>query len=77
MATSIQLEKRTKAKLEKLKIFPRESYDDVVNRLLNVTEEDEGILSEKTIKDLEEGVADIKAGRVYTSEQVKKKLGLK
>lgn len=77
MATSIQLEKRTKAKLEKMKIFPRESYDDVVNRLLNVTEEDEGILSEKTIKDLEEGVADIKAGRVYTSEQVKKKLGLK
>ena len=77
MVTSIQLEKRTKAKLEKLKIFPRESYDDVVNRLLNVTEEDEGILSEKTIKDLEEGVADIKAGRVYTSEQVKKKLGLK
>ncbi len=77
MVTSIQLEKRTKAKLEKLKIFPRESYDDVVNRLLNVTEEDEGILSEKTIRDLEEGVADIKAGRVYTSEQVKKKLGLK
>ena len=77
MSTSIQLEKRTKAKLEKLKIFPRESYDDVVNRLLNVTEEDEGILSEKTIRDLEEGVADIKAGRVYTSEQVKKKLGLK
>ena len=77
MVTSIQLEKRTKAKLEKMKIFPRESYDDVVNRLLNVTEEDEGILSEKTIRDLEEGVADIKAGRVYTSEQVKKKLGLK
>ena len=77
MATSIQLEKRTKAKLEKMKIFPREPYDDVVNRLLNAVGEDEGILSEKTIKDLEEGVADIKAGRVYTSEQVKKKLGLK
>ena len=77
MVTSIQLEKRTKAKLEKLKIFPRESYDNVVNRLLNAVGEDEGILSEKTIKDLEEGVADIKAGRVYTSEQVKKKLGLK
>ena len=77
MATSIQLEKRTKAKLEKMKIFPREPYDDVVNRLLNAVGEDEDILSEKTIRDLEEGVADIKAGRVYTSEQVKKKLGLK
>ncbi|MCH7647869.1 MAG: hypothetical protein IIA83_04605 [Thaumarchaeota archaeon] len=77
MVTSIQLEKRTKAKLEKMKIFPREPYDDVVNRLLNAVGEDEGILSEKTIRDLEEGVADIKAGRVYTSEQVKKKLGLK
>ena len=60
-----------------MKIFPREPYDDVVNRLLNAVGEDEGILSEKTIRDLEEGVADIKAGRVYTSEQVKKKLGLK
>ena len=33
-------------------------------------------LSKAVIKNIEEGIADIKAGRVYTSEQVKKKLGL-
>ncbi|MEM2786629.1 MAG: hypothetical protein QXW37_00145 [Candidatus Nitrosotenuis sp.] len=77
MVTSIQLENKTKARLEKMKIFPKESYDDVVNRLLNIAEDDEGILSPQTIKDIEEGLADIKAGRVYASEQVKKKLGLK
>ena len=77
MVTSIQLENKTKARLEKMKAFPKESYDDVVNRLLNITEDDEGILSKQTIKNIEQGIADIKAGRVYTSEQVKKRLGLK
>jgi len=77
MATTIQLGKKTKAKLEKMKIFSRESYDDVVNRLVNIVEEEEDALSKETIKNIEEGLADIKAGRVYTSKQVKKKLGLK
>jgi len=35
------------------------------------------MLSKDLIKNIEEGIADIEAGRVYTSEQVKKKLGLK
>ena len=77
MVTSIQLENKTKARLDKMKVFPKESYNDVVTRLINVVEDDEGVLSEQTIKNIEEGLADIKAGRVYTSEQVKKKLGLK
>jgi predicted transcriptional regulator len=77
MVTSIQLENKTKTRLDKMKAFPKESYNDVVNRLINVVEDDEDILSKQAIKDIEEGLADIKAGRVYTSDQVKKKLGLK
>lgn len=77
MVTSIQIDNKTKSKLEKLKVFPKETYDDVVQRLINIAEDDEGVLSQKTVKDIEKGLADIKAGRVYTSEQVKKKLGLK
>ena len=76
MATSIQLEKRTKAKLEKMKIFPREPYDDVVNRLLNMTEEDEGVLSEQAIKDLEEALDDVRKKRLLSHKQVKRKHGL-
>lgn len=55
---------------------PRETYETVIARLLKNTQED-NVLSKAIIKNIEDGVADIKAGRVYTSEQVKKKLGLK
>jgi len=54
---------------------PRETYEAVIARLLKITQDD--VLSREVIKNIEEGVADIKAGRVYTSEQVKKRLGLK
>jgi len=55
---------------------PGETYESVINRLLKSNQQDE-ILNEETIKNIEEGIADIKAGRVYTSEQVRQKLGLK
>ncbi len=77
MVTSIQLENKTKARLEKRKSFPKESYDDVVNRLLNVVEDDEGVLSKHTIKNIEKSLAEIKAGKVISHKDVKQKLGLK
>lgn len=77
MVTTIQLENKTKARLEKLKSFPKESYDDVVNRLLNIAEDDEGILSKQTIKNIEKSLAEIKAGKVIPHKDVKQKLGLK
>jgi len=76
MVTSIQLENKTKSKLNKMKIFPKESYDDVVNKLINIAEDDEGVLSKSTIKDLEEALDDVKKGRLLSHSQVKKKLGL-
>lgn len=56
MVTIIELPNKTKLKLDKLKVFPRESYDDVVNRLINVAQDDEEILSKKTIRDLEKSL---------------------
>lgn len=76
MATSIQVEKEIKARLDKLKNHPRETYNEVLTRLLKNARGDD-VLSKETIKNIEQGLADIKAGRVHTSEQVKKKLGLK
>ena len=76
MVTSIQLENKTKSKLNKMKIFSKESYDDVVNKLINIAEDDEGVLSKSTIKDLEEALDDVKKGRLLSHNQVKKKLGL-
>jgi predicted transcriptional regulator len=74
--STIKLSKKLKNELRKQMNHPRETYEAVIARLLKITQEDD-VLSEEVIKNIEEGVADIKAGRVYTSEQVKKKLGLK
>lgn len=76
MVTSIQLENKTKARLDKMKVFPKESYNEVVNRLINVAEDDEGVLSEQTIKDLEKALSEVKNGKLLSHNQVKQKHGL-
>lgn len=75
MVTSIQLENKTKTKLEKMKIFPRESYNDVINRLLRISQDDD-VLDETTIRDLEDALDDVKKGRLISHKKVKQKHGL-
>lgn len=74
--STIKLSKKIKNDLKKQMNHPGETYEIVIARLLKISHEDD-ILSKATIKNIEDGIADIKAGRVYTSEQVKKRLGLK
>lgn len=74
--STIKLSKKLIDDLKKQMNHPKETYEIVIARLLKFTQEDD-ILSDEVIKNIEEGVEDIKAGRVYTSEQVKKRLGLK
>ena len=76
MVTTIQLDKVTKDKLKKLKIHPRESYNKVIERLL-AFRTDEGELSEQTIKDIEQSLEDIRAGRTLSMKQVKHRLNVK
>ncbi|MEM2990304.1 MAG: hypothetical protein QXQ02_03885 [Halobacteria archaeon] len=76
MVTTIQLEERIKKKLEEMKIHPRETYSKVIERLIRLSEEEEE-LSAETIKNIEQALEDIKKGRVYSTEKVKKKLGIK
>ena len=51
MVTNIQLENKIKIKLEKMKMFPRESCNDVVIRLMKIAEDDY-VLDANTTKDL-------------------------
>lgn len=74
--STIKLSKKLKNDLRKQMNHPGETYETVIARLLKITQQDD-MLSDEVIKNIEEGVADIKAGRVYTSDQVKRKLGLK
>ena len=76
MATTIQIDEKTKELLEKLKIHKRESFNEVI-RDLATTKFDSEPLSEEEIKDVEKSLEEIKSGRYYTHEQVKKKLNLK
>ena len=76
MVTSIQLENKTKARLDKMKVFPKESYNDVVNRLINVVEDDEGALSEQTIKNLEKALSEVRNDELLSHNQIKRKHGL-
>ncbi|WP_157928333.1 hypothetical protein [Candidatus Nitrosotalea okcheonensis] len=74
--STIKLSKKLKNDLRKQMNHPGETYEMVIARLLKITQEGD-VLSDEVIRNIEEGIADIKAGRVYTSDQVKRKLGLK
>ncbi len=74
--STIKLSKKTKNELKKQMYHSGETYESVIKRLLESLQQDD-FLSPQVIKNIEEGIADIKAGRVYSSEQVKKRLGLK
>ncbi len=64
----------TKALLDDLKRTPRETYDDVVRRLAESAYDDEPMTPEE-IEAVEEGIADLKAGRVRTLDEIMKECG--
>ena len=77
MPTSIQIEKEVKERLDKFKNHPRETYNEVLARMIRIMSEEDAKLSPKTIKNIEKSLAEIKAGKVYSHKDVKKRLGLK
>jgi predicted S18 family serine protease len=74
--TTIQVSSGTKNVLESLKDFPRETYEDVINKLIGIIAEENMELSEQTKKDIDTARKEIKAGKFYTATEVKKRLGL-
>ena len=75
MVTTIQLRPETKSRLDALKMHPRESYDETLNRLLDMAYDPEP-LSEETLQQIEEGIADIRAGRYRSLDDIAQELGL-
>ena len=71
--TTICLDPKIKDMLKDLKSHPEESYNSVVERLVNMSYDHEP-LSDETIKKIEEGLKDIKEGKYYTHEEVWKQL---
>jgi len=69
--TTIQLSQEMKRVLESMKLHPRESYEEVLERLL----EDLHELNEQTKKEIEQAIREIKAGKQRTHQQLKGELG--
>jgi len=78
MATTIQLSPETRDKLSRLKSSPRETYDEVLNKLLTLVPEgdEEGTYTQSFRVGLLSARLDLKEGRVVGHEKVKKRLGL-
>lgn len=74
MDTMVKLRKETVNRLKNLKEYERETYDEVIGKLIALKESE---LSMDDIKHIEEGLKDLKAGRVYSSDDVAKQLGIK
>jgi len=70
-ATTIQVTPRMARILAAMKLHPRETYNDVLERLL----EDLAELNDRTKRDIEQAVRAIKAGRSKTHEQVRAEMG--
>ena len=69
----MQIKKDFKERLNSLRLYPNESYDSVIRRLSELAEDEEP-LSRDAIERIEESLQDIKEGRIYTTEEVKKRL---
>jgi predicted transcriptional regulator len=70
--TTIQVSSKLVEILRTRKMYDKESYEQIIWDLI----EDSMELSEETKKHIEQARKDIKEGRIYTHEQVKKELGL-
>ena len=73
--TTIVIQKDLKSRLDEVKLHPRETYNDVIERLLECTVDDEP-LTEESLRAIEEGLVDIRKGRTVPMEEVMKELGI-
>ena len=79
MYTTIQVSGKTRARLAKLKASVRETYDELLNALLDLVPEgdEEGRYSNEFRASLLRGIADVRRGRTHSLASVEKELGLK
>jgi predicted transcriptional regulator len=74
--TTIQLSDATRQRIARHKSHPRQPYEDVINRALDLLEEDDLEITPAFAAKIAEGRRDVKAGRVYTTAELIKELGL-
>ena len=76
--TTIQVGKRTRARLMKMRFHPRQTYDELLNGLMDLVPkgDDEGEYTDAFRASLLRGLIDIRQGRTRSSAEVRKRLGI-
>jgi predicted CopG family antitoxin len=74
-ASTIYIREDLKERLQELKHHPKESYNDVIERLVKLCVDHEP-LSDEAIKGLEEALDDIKHRRLHTEEEIMAEFGI-
>lgn len=72
--TTVRIDRKVKASLDSLKNFKKESYSEVIERLVNSCSDDP--LSASEIEQIESSLEDIKKGRVLSMRMAEKKWGV-
>ena len=71
MATTIQIETEVREELSNMKIHTRETYNDVLERMIEDLQE----LNQETKKEIENALNEIKSGKSKKHEDLKKEMG--
>lgn len=72
MATTIQINEKIRDRLNELKIHNRETYNDVLKRILEDFEE----LNQKTKRELKKAIEEIESGSYKSLDEMITELGL-
>lgn len=77
-STTIKLSKKTKRELDRFREQPRETYEQVVRKLVQIadTARDEPSLSKEAVDAIDEARARIKSGTYVSEEEARKRLGM-
>ena len=86
MVTTIQLDEKTKAQLDKIKVHYRETYEELIRKLINVymnnyakeelIETLEIISDPDEMREIAEGIEAYRAGKGKTLKQLREEIGV-
>jgi predicted transcriptional regulator len=71
MVTTIQIREDIKLILTQMKLFERETYNDVLERLIEDVQE----INKETKKEIESAINEINSGKYITHEELAKEMG--
>ena len=69
----VEIDPKVKERLDHLKLHPEESYSDIIDRLASIALDEEP-LDPETQEKIYQALKDLKEGRSFTSQEIRKML---